>query len=140
MVQPRAVGQTKDVGFEIGVRKTFPVSRVDLWNFLSSAQGIQIWLGIFDAANLELHRRYKTAENIEGEINVLKPCSHLRMTWKKPEWRNVSTLQIRVIPVNSGTTISFHQEHLLDGQQRNEMKAYWETILDNIEKHFFNQP
>lgn len=33
----------------------------------------------------------------------------------------------------TGTTISFHQEKLLDKAQRDEMKAYWDNVVEKIE-------
>jgi len=38
------VGKTKDVGFEFGTRKMFPVSTEKVWDFFSES-GLKIWLG-----------------------------------------------------------------------------------------------
>jgi hypothetical protein len=39
------VGLSKDAGWEIGVSKTLPYSVPELWEFVSSAEGIAVWLG-----------------------------------------------------------------------------------------------
>ncbi len=84
--------------------------------------------------NLELNKTYKTKDGIEGKIKILKPLSHIRLTWKKKNWINISTVQIRVINAKDKTTISFHQEKLLDSAQRDEMKNHWANIMDRLSK------
>jgi uncharacterized protein YndB with AHSA1/START domain len=128
METTKVKGQTKDVGFEIGVRKTFPVTTDKTWDFLFSKNGINDWLGIV-SGELTLNTKYRTKDGTEGTVKVFKPSSHIRLTWKKKEWPNTSTVQIRVINAKKGTTISFHQEKLLDAIQRSEMKKHWEDIL-----------
>lgn len=125
-------GQTKDVGFEIGVRRTFPVSIEQAWNILFSDEGLKLWLGDIPSADFIANERYRTKERTEGVVKVFKPNSHVRFTWKKIEWDNISTVQIRVIEAKGGTTISFHQENLLGSVQRDEMRKHWEEILEKI--------
>jgi len=133
MEKTKVVGQTKDAGFQIGVRKTFAVHVETIWNFLFSEAGLLTWLGKISVENFELGKLYKTEEEIEGKVNVIKPGSHIRMSWKPKHWTNISTLQIRVIPSKEKTTISFHQDKLLDSNQRDEMKKHWDNVLMKIE-------
>ncbi|MEM8969752.1 MAG: hypothetical protein AAGE93_25260, partial [Bacteroidota bacterium] len=53
---------------------------------------------------------------------------------KMKKWKNLSTLQVRVMGNKEKTTISFHQEKLLDNSQREEMKKYWNEKMIKIEK------
>jgi uncharacterized protein YndB with AHSA1/START domain len=133
MQKTKVVGQTKAAGFQIGVRKTFPVAVEAAWNFLFSEAGLSTWLGKISVENFELGKPYKTEEEIEGKVNVIKPGSHIRLSWKPKHWTNTSALQIRVIPSKEKTTISFHQDKLLDSQQRDEMKKYWDEVIVKIE-------
>lgn len=132
MEKIKIIGQTKDVGFQIGIRRTFSISSKKTWDFLFSDKGLKIWLGELISGDLSINQDYQTKEGITGCIKVFKPFSHIRLTWKKNEWQNVSTLQIRIIVSKSGTTISFHQEKLLDNNQRAEMKKHWENILSKL--------
>ncbi|ELR70018.1 hypothetical protein C900_04388 [Fulvivirga imtechensis AK7] len=127
----KEVGLTKDVGYQFGLRKTFPVSVEQAWDFLFSDKGLKIWLGALDS-ELELNMQYKTTEGIEGLVRVIKPYSHVRMNWKKKNWKNMSTVQVRTIENNGKTTISFHQEKLLNAAQREEMKAYWNRKMNEL--------
>lgn len=134
MKEAKTVGQTKDAGFQIGLRKTFPISADTAWDFLFSNEGLATWLGELMSSDVELNKTYKTKDGIEGKIKILKPLSHVRLTWKKKNWTNVSTVQIRVISAKDKTTISFHQEKLLNSAQRDEMKNHWADIMDKVSK------
>lgn len=126
------VGKTKDVGFQFGLQKTFPISEEQAWNFMFSDKGLNIWLGKLKT-NLEVKENYRTKDGIQGLVRVFKPNSHIRMNWKKEDWKNMSTVQVRVIGKGKKkTTISFHQEKLTDSKQRAEMEKYWNEKMDKI--------
>jgi hypothetical protein len=129
MEKIKLIGQTKDVGFQIGIRRTFSISSDKAWDLLFSHNGLKIWLGELISGDFSVNQDYRTKEGISGCIKVFKSFSHIRLTWKKNEWQNVSMLQIRTIVSKSGTTISFHQEKLIDNNQRAEMKKHWENTL-----------
>jgi uncharacterized protein YndB with AHSA1/START domain len=131
MVKP--TGKTKDVGFQFGLQKTFPISSKKVWDFMLSDKGLKIWLGDLKT-DLEVKKAYRTKSGIEGFVRVLKPNSHIRMHWKKKNWDNMSTVQVRVIRKDKDkTTISFHQEKLKDAKQRAEIKEFWKEKMTEIE-------
>ena len=138
MEKDKIVGQTKDVGFQIGVRKTFSVPIEMAWDFLFSDKGLSTWLGKMNTENFGLDKPYKTKEGIEGKVNTFKPYSHIRLTWKSKNWTNTSTVQIRVIKAKDKTTISFHQDKLLDSKQRVEMKIHWDKVIEKIKTELTN--
>ncbi len=125
------LGKTKDVGFQFGIRKTFPVSSEKVWDFLFSENGLKIWLGNLKN-ELEIKKEYETENGITGLVRVFKANSHIRLNWKPTHWKNTSTVQIRVIGNQTKTTIAIHQEKLLNAEQRAEMKAYWSVIMNKI--------
>ena len=127
----KQVGKTKDVGFQFGLRKTFPISKEEMWDFLFSENGLKIWLGNL-ITDFEFKNHYETEDGITGFVRVLKPYSHIRINWKKENWENLSTLQIRVMGNQEKSTFAIHQEKLLDSDQRAEMKEYWNGVMDKI--------
>lgn len=129
--QDKPIGLTKDVGWQFGLRKTLAYSQEYLWDFMFSDKGLKIWLGELDG-ELEIGRAYKTKEGIEGLVTIFKPYSHIRMNWKMKNWKNLSTLQVRVIGNQEKATIGFHQEKLLDNKQREKMKDYWNKKMAKI--------
>jgi uncharacterized protein YndB with AHSA1/START domain len=131
----RQVGETAGVGFQIGVRKTFPLTLEQAWELLISTEGLSIWLGYSseDGSSLTDDDTYNTGE-ASGVVRVFKPHSHLRLTWHPPEWERPSTIQVRVIPQGAGkTTVSFHQENLPDAESRERMRSRWKKVLEVFE-------
>ena len=124
----KQLGQTKDAGFQLGIRKTFPVLTEKVWDFLFSKRGLKIWLGNLKN-ELEIKKEYETENGISGLVRVFKAYSHIRLNWKRKTWENMSTVQIRVIGNEDKTTIAIHQEKLLNAGQRNEIKGYWSKIM-----------
>ena len=125
------IGKTKDVGFQFGIRRTIPVSTDKVWDFLFSSNGLKIWLGKLKN-ELELKKEFETEEGITGFVRVFKTNSHIRLNWKLKTWKNMTTVQIRVIGNETKTTIAIHQEKLLNPQQRNEMKEYWGGVIEKL--------
>jgi uncharacterized protein YndB with AHSA1/START domain len=127
------VGKTKDVGYEIGVRRTFEVSVDHAWAVITSPKGLAAWLGT-GAPTLDKGVEYQTRDGAHGKVTVFKPGSHLRMSWQPGDWPRASTIQVRVLPSGSKATISFHQEHLPGPQERIEMRERWEKAITALGK------
>jgi uncharacterized protein YndB with AHSA1/START domain len=124
------VGKTADVAYQVGVSRTLPFSEEAIWGLLLSPEGMATWLG--GPVEMEEGARYTLADGASGEVRVYQPWSHFRITWQPPRWARASLIQVRVIPAKSGTTLSFHQEHLKDGAARTEMKAHWERVIGEL--------
>lgn len=124
------VGRTADAGWQVGVRRTLPFSEQRIWALLLSPEGMDEWLG--GPATLEEGAAYTLANGTSGEIRVYKPWSHVRLTWQPEGWARPSTLQVRVIPAKTGTTLSFHQEQLRGETERTAMKAHWERVIGRL--------
>lgn len=138
MGNDRIIGQTKSVGFQIGVRRTFPISQEQAWALLTTTEGVRTWLGEGTSIIFEPGHKYHSKTG-SGEIRIVKPLEQLRLTWQKEEWSKPSTVQIRILPKDGNkTTISFHQEHLSDQTVREEMKGHWESVLDLIKERVQN--
>ncbi|MBB6635753.1 SRPBCC family protein [Cohnella thailandensis] len=129
----RQVGQTAATGFQIGVRRTLPISAEAAWAYLVSPEGLELWLGNVPNLSIREGEAFGSPEGISGELRVVKPESQLRLRWKKNGWEKPSTLQIRLLPGKAGqTTISFHQENLDHPNTRELMKMRWESVLNEI--------
>lgn len=132
-MEAKVTGQTKTVGFQIGVRRTLSLTPEEAWEAITSQEGIRSWLGEGAELLLEPKRPYVTESGAAGEIRVVKPLEQLRLTWRKPGWSKASTVQIRLIAAGPGrTTVSFHQEHLPDAAMREAMKEHWEEVLQRL--------
>ncbi len=129
----RAVGQTASAGFEIGARRTFPVTAARAWSLLLSPQGLRIWLGSISSLDVTRGARFRTEDGIRGEVRTVTSGQRFRMTWQPAGWSEPSTLQVTVIPAGGGATIAFHQEKLPDEEAREQMRARWQQVLDRLQ-------
>jgi uncharacterized protein YndB with AHSA1/START domain len=133
MTTNKPVGQTASVGFQIGVRRTLPLSQEQAWTLLTSREGLRLWLGELEELPTAPRTPYMTQEGTAGELRVIKPKEQLRLTWQPQRWSTPSSLQIRLLPAAEGkTTISFHQEKLIDAEVRESMKQRWEDVLSKL--------
>ncbi len=132
----RPVGLTKDVGFQIGARRTLPVRLEHAWRYLLSAEGQRLWLGTKIPIRWESGQGYQLEDGTRGEVRVFRDGSHLRMTWHPSGWARASTIQLRVIGKAERSVVAFHQEHLPDAEAREQRRAHYLRVLDQLESIF----
>ena len=129
------VGQTKDVGFQIGARKTLAISHKQAWDLITSEAGLKLWLGDAPDFRLEKGATYHTHDGAEGEVRVVNPGRHFRLTWQPIGWAWPSLIQVRVIPSGQKTVLSFHQEQLRGPKEREprSVRQRWQNALDELQ-------
>lgn len=128
----RPVGKTKDVGFQVGVRRTVPIDYREAWQLVTSGDGLQAWLGDAPPLAFEEGETYELGDGATGEIRVFAPESHVRLTWQPGDWPRPSTIQVRVIDKGDRSVIAFHQEHLPDTDARENRKAHFKDALEAL--------
>ena len=129
----RDVGETAS-GFQMGAQKTFLPDPETAWRLLASARGIETWLGEGAPAELIQGEAYRLADGTVGEIRVVSPGTHVRLTWQPPLWSKPSTLQVRALASTSGKgTISFHHEGLPGQAAREAMIEHWKGRLEALQ-------
>jgi uncharacterized protein YndB with AHSA1/START domain len=128
----KPVGLTRDAGYQIGVRRTLQISASTAWRFLTSPDGVRLWLGETDVKDYSRGARYALPGGGSGEVRVFHPESHLRITWQPGDWPRASTIQLRVIPKGERCVIAFHQEHLPDGEARLQQREFFIGVLEKV--------
>ncbi len=129
----KIVGQTAATGFQVGVRRTMPITPEQAWAFLTSSEGVKLWLGHVSNLTFSEGETFTSSDGISGQFRVVKPFRQFRLKWSMKEWEKPSTLQIRLISDKPDrTTISFHQENLDHMNTREQMKLHWEEVLNEI--------
>jgi len=131
----RVVGETAAAGFEIGVTKTIKADPEQVWRFLTSPEGTKLWLGPTNKLEFVLNEPYR-AGGTHGAIRTVKHGERIRLTYQPKGFKEPSTLQLTVTPRQSahGTCIGFHQEKLANARVREQMRAHWQRVLDEIEQ------
>ncbi|OLF16396.1 SRPBCC family protein [Actinophytocola xanthii] len=126
------VGQTKDVGWNIGVSRTVPHPVERVWQLLTSPRGLRLWLG-----DTELGTRkgdpYRTTDGTVGELRSRHENDRVRLTWRPATWDHDTTLQVAVRPRGeTRTMLRFHQEWLADAQEREHQRDHWRAVMDKV--------
>lgn len=132
----RAVGETADAGFQVGVQRTLPVGQDALWDWLVAPEGVAAWLGAVAGFEPSPGHRYETADGTTGEVRTVKPGERLRLTWQPSGREAATTLQLTLAcPRNdaSKTTLRFHHERLAGAAEREAMRDRWRAVLDRLE-------
>jgi uncharacterized protein YndB with AHSA1/START domain len=126
----RAVGETTDVGFQLGVQRTVDASVDDVWQTLVSRP--ELWLGEGASVAFDEGSRYDAA-GASGEIRVVKPGERVRRTWQPDDWDAAATIQLTLEPSSAGrTAVHAHLEKLPDAQAREDLRARWRDALERI--------
>lgn len=131
LIGRRATGETLDTGFQIGVQRTVAIPAARAWRLLTSPAGVAAWLGEGGVVPLEEGESYRLA-NGSGEVRVLRPGQHLRVTWQPGDWPRASTIQARVTPKGEKTVIGFHEEHLPSAETREARRSHFRAALATL--------
>lgn len=132
----REVGETADAGYQVGVQRTVSVGQSDLWNWLSSDEGLETWLGAAENLSFDPGVTYETTTGTTGEIRTVAEGERVRLTWQPAGRGSPTTLQVTLAsPRNdtSRTTIRFHHEKFADAAEREAMREHWQAVLDAVE-------
>jgi uncharacterized protein YndB with AHSA1/START domain len=127
------VGKTKDAGWQIGVSRTVAHPVDDVWELLTSAAGIALWLGAGVTFEFEKGEHYTTDAGVSGEVRSYHPADRIRITWQPPDWDHNTTVQIAVQAKGPKTTIRFHQERLANSAERQAQREHWKGVADRIQ-------
>ncbi len=82
----KPAGLTKDTGYQFGLRKTFDIKIGQAWHFLTSQEGIHLWLGDVPDFRLEKGFAYRTPDGATGEVRVVNVEVNFRLTWQPGNW------------------------------------------------------
>ncbi len=127
------VGKTRDAGWQIGVSKTIDRPVEDVWSFITSPEGIAIWLGEGVTVLSELGAGYETAARVRGETRSYRELDRVRLTWQPPGWRHETTLQLTVSPAGAGRArLGVHQERLADAEEREQQRTHWRGVVNAL--------
>jgi uncharacterized protein YndB with AHSA1/START domain len=124
---------TRDVGWQIGVSKTIDHPVEDVWGFITSPEGIAIWLGEGVSALTEPGEGYETVDGVRGEARSFRELDRLRLTWQPAGWRHETTLQLTVTSAGAGRArLGVHQERLADAEEREQQRTHWRGVINAL--------
>lgn len=129
------VGRTQDVGYEIGVSKTFRAPLERVWDHLVSPAGFGTWVGAGARLPRARGETYTADDGTTGELRSLRTGDRIRATWRPPSWTHDTTVQLTVRPATDDrTTVRLHQEWLADAHERTQQREHWRAVLAQLER------
>ncbi|GAA4411351.1 SRPBCC domain-containing protein [Actinokineospora soli] len=127
------VGKTKDAGWQIGVSRTVDHPVAEVWDFITSPEGMALWLGDDVTLLPDRGSPYETASGIRGETRGFRPLDRVRVTWRPLDWDHDTTLQLTVSPAGTGRSrLVVHQERLADAAERERQRTHWKSVITAI--------
>jgi uncharacterized protein YndB with AHSA1/START domain len=132
----RVVGQTADVGFQIGAQRSVAASSARVWEVLVTQP--ELWLGPGATVVFEPGREYEvppgeSTSAARGEIRVVKPGDRIRMTWQPDDWPQPATLQVAVTATAPGRArLNAHLEKLPDAESREVMRERMRVAMERV--------
>lgn len=109
-------GLTRDVGWQVGARRTLALGLDEAWRLLTAPPWLTRWSGLSD---------------LDGDDPAVRSLTPLRVVRVRSAH---SLVQLRVQPAATGTTVAFHEEHLPDEQTRSQRKRHWSQLLDDLQQ------
>lgn len=128
-------GQTKDAGWEVGVRTTVAAPLPDVWRYLLG-EGLPVWLGDIAELPTEKGAAFETADGVRGTIRSFTDATRIRLSWHPDDWPHDTVLQVSVKEAATGTTIGIHHELLADRDERRLMLGHWKNVAAAFDAHF----
>jgi uncharacterized protein YndB with AHSA1/START domain len=124
MVNDRQVGLTEDAGWQIGVQRTVRAPIEEVWDYLTSPVGQDVWVGEGARLGEVLGESYDADDGTHGELRSRRRHDRIRLTWWPTGWDHDSTVQVTVRATQKGTAIRFHQERLTSADERAQMRSH----------------
>ena len=126
------VGLTRDAGWEIGVSRTLPHEPAEVWQLLTSREGLRLWLGELPSLPTERGAPYETADGAVGEVRGFREGDRIRVTHRAAGADHETTCQVTVRRAARGTRVNFHQERLRDADERERRRTHWQAVIDRL--------
>ena len=124
------VGRTRDAGWQIGVSRTVDRPVEEVWAFLTSPEGVAIWLGDGVTVLSEPGIGYETTDGVRGETRSFHELDRIRLTWQPSGWSHDTTLQLAVRATGAGRAmLRVHQERLADAAEREQQRRHWQEVI-----------
>ena len=119
-------GRTRDGTWQLGVRRTAALPLDFVWQALVDDPGSLLGVPVTLDPGAEGER-----DGVRLRVRSLTPRVVTRMSWLEPGWERASSVQVRVLPAATGTTVSIAHEGLPDEGSRLRLLPVWTERLES---------
>ncbi len=133
----RVEGRNEKGEHALTATKNLHVTQKEVWRFLNSEKGLEIWLQPMSEFKLKKDQEFERLGGVYGKVRTVKSPLRARIAWHDGEGEKPSILQIYVVPQKNGkTTLVFAHEKILKARDRDELRAHWKSVLDKVHAYF----
>jgi uncharacterized protein YndB with AHSA1/START domain len=131
----RVLGRNSKGEYGTVASKTIPLTKADAWEFLTSPEGMKIWLKPFAHFPFEKGRGFEVDGGVFGEVRTVKKGERVRFTWTGEEWPKPSVVQVMVIArKGEKSLVVIQHEKIPSMEMRNQLKEQWKESLGRLAK------
>jgi len=129
----RNEGENAKGEYSVTVTKTLSVDQKNVWNFITSPEGLAEWLTPMDAFKVTKGSVFEIAGGVFGEVRTLKVPTQIRLRWEDADWPKKTVVQIYVIarPKNK-CMFGVTHENLANPRIRERQRAYWKAAVERL--------
>jgi uncharacterized protein YndB with AHSA1/START domain len=130
-------GQNKNGEYATVATKTLNVDSKKVWKFLTSPEGLALWLKPLSPLKIQLKAQYETEGGAFGEIRTMKAGQRIRMSWQDSDGEKQTIVQFMVHHrKKDNCMVIIQHEKLQNGRVKNRMLAQWKQALNDIADYF----
>lgn len=124
--------------YAVGASRVLPLSRAKAWSFLTSDDGLAIWLKPLSPVLVKAGETFETGGidggGAFGEIRTLTKNEKIRIRWHESEFEKPCVLQIYLHPrPGEKCGLGFQMNDLPNARVKESFRAYWKTVLDELQ-------
>lgn len=132
-IERKVAGRNLKGEYSITVTKTFKCDGKKLWKFVSSPEGIAMWLSPMSQVKLAPKTVYERDDGVYGEIRTMKAPERVRFTWQEGDEGKPTVVQLLTVHRKNGTSIlCFNHEKLTDGRVKEQLREHWRSVLEQV--------
>lgn len=135
----RLPGQHLNGTYSVIVTKTFPLTRIKAYQWLTQKDIIDIWLKPLSPIQIEKGQVFETAGGVYGEIRTFKKNFRIRFTWNESDGEASSVVQLLLFDGGQGKmknkcAIGFQHEKIKNAREKAIKRDYWKSVIDQLVK------
>lgn len=130
----RNEGENEKGEYSVTVTKTLPVDQKTLWKFITSPEGLAIWLNPMDELKLAKGSQFEIVGGCFGEVRTFKAPKQIRLRWEDPDWPKKTTVQVFVLarPKNK-SMFGLTHENLANPRIKERQRVQWKSAIEHLE-------
>lgn len=131
----RNEGENEKGEYSITITKTLPIDQKKLWKFITSVEGLNLWLKPMDEFKIIKGAQFEIIGGIFGEIRTIKAPQHIRLRWEDSDWPKKTIVQIFIHPRPKNKSIfGLTHENLANPRIKERQRAFWKDAIVQLER------